>query len=383
MAIAPDGRKVVTASPFGPRTELRLFSVDTGRPIRVSVEHPLPLRWLGFGPQGRLLATLDTSSTIQLWDAEELTPLGPRIQPTSTVSAVTFAPDGRSLIVCGRAVDGPRISQWDTTNSQRLGPSIPAPNLTGLMLCSPDGQWLAAAAVDHSAWLLPLPKPWTGDAERMRQLVEATTGTTMSESGDIDSLDGDRWKSQLEQVPESAGRSRRFASDTASPWDLDPFGFRGGLGVPRSGVNDELLEQRLEVLEKSIVDKPQSGQLRLRRLEILLGLQRLDDADAEFESLLQMVDRQNLIAWLKRHVDSGLGTRGGFALGGGIGGPGGGLFGGGPPGAAGSRGGRSGAAVADPKTSRWCLEKVLQLDPSDPVRIAADDQRASSIRTDR
>ena len=149
MAIPPDGRRVVTASLFGRRTELRLFSVDTGRPIRVSVEHPLPLRWLGFGPQGRLLATLDTSSTIQLWDAEELTPLGPRIQPTSTVSAVTFAPDGRSLIVCGRAVEGPRISQWETTTSQRLGPSIPAPNLTGLMHCSPDGQWLAAAAVDH------------------------------------------------------------------------------------------------------------------------------------------------------------------------------------------------------------------------------------------
>ena len=105
----------------------------------------------------------------------------------------------------------------------------------------------------------------------MRQLVEATTGTTMSESGDIDLLDGDRWKSQLEQLPEANTSSRRFAANTASPWAFDsslPLGRFGGTGglAGRRG-SDEVLEQGLEDLDESLMDSPQSGPLRLRRVE--------------------------------------------------------------------------------------------------------------------
>jgi tetratricopeptide (TPR) repeat protein len=352
-AITPDGRTVVTASTFGRRTELRPFSVATGRPIRASVEHERLLRWLGFGPQGRLLATLDTRSTVQLWDAAELTPVGPRIQPSGTVSAVTFTPDGKSLVLCERTVDGPRLSLWDTMTGQRLSPSIPVPTPAGLMQCSPDGRWLAAAAVSHSCWLLPLPNPWTGDTERMRQLVEATTGTMISNSGDIDLLDGHRWKSQLEQLPTAVSSRDRSAGSADSPWALD--------SVRRDALHGSGGDQALEKLADSIAKNPESGRLRLGRMEILLQSQRFEEADAEFEDLLPMVDRPNLIAWLKRQSMPGLLFSGRRGFPGTPGAPGA------APGGGSSGSIRFGVARSAPDlTSRiWCIEHVLQLDPSD------------------
>lgn len=65
-AVSPDGKSIVTASRFGTRTELRSFNVASGRPSAPSVEYPRSVRWIGFGPLGHRLVTLDSTSAVQL-----------------------------------------------------------------------------------------------------------------------------------------------------------------------------------------------------------------------------------------------------------------------------------------------------------------------------
>ncbi|GAA3458054.1 toll/interleukin-1 receptor domain-containing protein [Saccharothrix longispora] len=133
VAFSPDGRTL--AAGFGTRSlqdssdgEVVLWDVSTPRnPVRIGrplVGHGGEVGAIAFAPDGRTLATTGDEldgrpASLMLWDLTDL----PRVHPVGhlsqtrerAVTAVAFAPDGRSLMTGGNSVDARHASAtlWD------------------------------------------------------------------------------------------------------------------------------------------------------------------------------------------------------------------------------------------------------------------------------
>jgi WD40 repeat protein len=104
-----------------------------------------------FSPDGRLVAVGLKEQGIRLWDATDLTPVGPPLSETGgEVKSLAFAPDGRTLAAV--TLDG-QATVWDVESRSLLrGPfSAGVGDVLGVSI-SADGAILAA----------PGPEDWTG-----------------------------------------------------------------------------------------------------------------------------------------------------------------------------------------------------------------------------
>jgi RNA polymerase sigma factor (sigma-70 family) len=153
LAFAPDGKTIATAY----LQQVSLWSVPGGKKLaRFAVTGLIPYK-LAFSPSGRLLAIsgapysekavkADPGHNIRLWDV----PAGQeiRVQPTPhlALSALAFAPDGRTLATGG---SDSTILLWDLTYAAQAKPA--ATDAKAL-----DALWsdLAAdaAAADRAVW---------------------------------------------------------------------------------------------------------------------------------------------------------------------------------------------------------------------------------------
>jgi WD40 repeat protein len=131
VAASPDGRTVACASPGG---ELRLYDAVTGRLRRRSTNTYASA--LAFSPDGGILARA-TGDRVKLDDARSGRPLRVLRGHTNAVSAIAFAPGGRSI--ASGSADG-TVKLWETA-SGRLRATL-------RLLPSPEGQpfapeWIA------------------------------------------------------------------------------------------------------------------------------------------------------------------------------------------------------------------------------------------------
>lgn len=295
-AVSPDGRSVVTLSRFGPRTELRQFDATSGRPVAPSVEYPRLIREIQYGPRGQVLATIDLSSEVQLWNANDLTRIGARLRPEGSVAAMAFDCKGDALLLTAETGTGPRLTLWDTGTGHRLSPQIELPAAADRLACNPDGKSLAMAGVEGHVWEVPLPAVWDTEMAESTAGVEALAGCRLSEHGDVEPLEADRWRLQLAQLdPMPRAERPRPSADSQIAWNnSDPL-----LELP-SGPGT--LEQRQATLDAMIAERPGDWAARLERAAMLLAQERLDAADADFEAAAADGDREWIIAWLKRHA---------------------------------------------------------------------------------
>jgi RNA polymerase sigma factor (sigma-70 family) len=160
LYFSPDGKWLASTDHF----DVRIWETDSGKEMRRIPQSVLPLESLAFSPSGRVLAAgwrrqwsngdeLHESGAISLWDVLSGEQIRQFDVPQGSVSAVAFAPDGRTLASGGQ---DSTILLWDLTGQATTGESMTGP-LTAKDL---EALWsdLAgdAAKADRAIWALAL-----------------------------------------------------------------------------------------------------------------------------------------------------------------------------------------------------------------------------------
>jgi WD40 repeat protein len=146
-----DSHKVMLVA----RNELGVWDLERNSVTPV-MAHDAPVLHAAMSPNEELVASLDSRTTVQLWDAgtgRRLRVLGRRGVSPQRLYPLSFSPDSRRLAVAG-GLNGLRL--YDLLTGQELG----TPNLDFLprgCLFSEDGEWLALAGAPGFVYLRSRP----------------------------------------------------------------------------------------------------------------------------------------------------------------------------------------------------------------------------------
>jgi WD40 repeat protein len=115
ITLSPDAKSVAT---LAPDATMRLWEVATGRALGSNRDGPLEPSALAFSPDGQRIATA-TTSTIRVWNVASgrTAPQFPGQGEVSSVTAMSYSPDGRSLAV---AVNVPDADTGSNVGQVRL-----------------------------------------------------------------------------------------------------------------------------------------------------------------------------------------------------------------------------------------------------------------------
>jgi WD40 repeat protein/serine/threonine protein kinase/tetratricopeptide (TPR) repeat protein len=135
VAFSPDGKRALTGGgSLGGPGELRLWDVETGKPLGEPMSHKLMVNAVAFSPDGRLVLTGSDDDTAWLWDPSTGNTVSLRHE--GKVAAVAFSPDGR-LALTGSG-DG-TVRLWDVLGGKQVA-SFYHDGLVDAVAFSPDGR---------------------------------------------------------------------------------------------------------------------------------------------------------------------------------------------------------------------------------------------------
>jgi WD40 repeat protein len=163
LAFAPDGRMLASV---GTDTTVRLWEVVRGTERATLSEHATAVSAVAFAPDGRTLATGDRAGIVKLWDvatvAERLAvtaaaPSGGSLESTpqrgvkfvEEVTALAFTPDGRTLAVAADQT----VQLWDVATGSCVARLAGHEAKVQCLACSPDGKLLASGGHDRAVRL--------------------------------------------------------------------------------------------------------------------------------------------------------------------------------------------------------------------------------------
>jgi WD40 repeat protein/transcriptional regulator with XRE-family HTH domain len=150
VAFNPDG-KILASGNFN--STVQLWDVATGRPIRGSlVTYTGVVNSVAFSPNGKTLATGSDDDMIRFWDVATRQIRGPLILGgNGQVTSVAFSPDGTTLATSS---DDGTVRLWNVATQQQRGRPIAVPGGPVLsVVFSPDGTTLVTVGSDGMARL--------------------------------------------------------------------------------------------------------------------------------------------------------------------------------------------------------------------------------------
>jgi WD40 repeat protein len=156
LAFSPDGRILVTGDGTGGDTGYgRRGAVSEWNPVShqlispPEIAHTTAVSALAFAPDGRSLATAGYDGMVQIWETTGLRKVGTAWKASDKgVQSLVFNPDGRSLLTGGG--DGV-IRWWDPATHREQGPPLRGHSAeVTTMRFSPDKTLLASGSADGS-----------------------------------------------------------------------------------------------------------------------------------------------------------------------------------------------------------------------------------------
>src|SRR5262249_20665200 len=108
-----------------------------------------------FAPDGKTLATGDTSGRIRLWDPDDGTERASIEGDPIGVRALAFTPDGRTLVSACHG--GKDVKVWDLTTREQVGALSGYESVVLCLSLSADGRLLATGSRDGTVKLWDLP----------------------------------------------------------------------------------------------------------------------------------------------------------------------------------------------------------------------------------
>jgi WD40 repeat protein len=279
VAFSPDGRTLITAGwkvledeKVG--GEARLWDTSTGQPRGQPLRHDEGVLAVAFSPDGRTVFTGSNDKTVRVWDAVTGQPRGRPLRHENEVTALAFSPDGRTLLTGSKVFTGDvskwkgEVRLWDTATGQPRGRPVGHEAEVRAVTFSPDGR--TVLIVSHGIvrqWDLPGPAP--DEPARLKAWVHVRTGKTV-ERGMVHQLSQAEWLQEWQRLqarggdwqqrPSAHGWHLAQADDAEVKGEWFAAVFHLSRLVAEHGANSDLRRRRdiayakLGESEKAIVD---------------------------------------------------------------------------------------------------------------------------------
>jgi WD40 repeat protein/serine/threonine protein kinase len=157
VAFSPDGRVVVTAST---NSTVRRWNLVDESPIGDPLVHDGPVYGVAFSPDGGTILTVSRDKKARLWDAVSGKLRCEPLELDHEGWAAAFHPDGRTFLTA--TWDG-NIFFWDTQTQQKIGDPLKHSSPVFAAVFSPDGRTVLSGTRNGKAWL------WDTETRRPRR----------------------------------------------------------------------------------------------------------------------------------------------------------------------------------------------------------------------
>jgi WD40 repeat protein/serine/threonine protein kinase len=209
--VSGDGRLLATAVGAAKNNPVRVWDLESGKPLSPVLPHADVPYGLCFSPDGRRLFTGCRDGQARLWDWQAGRLACPPCKADDEVFSVAFTPDGRWGLTAARmgVAPGGKVRMWEFATGKPVSPVlyVGKESANGLAI-SPDGAGALTSVMGEGLWwidLSPLSAPDDLDADDLCTLAELTSGQRIHE-GDLAGLSSDewldRWRAFRERHPE-------------------------------------------------------------------------------------------------------------------------------------------------------------------------------------
>jgi WD40 repeat protein/uncharacterized caspase-like protein len=147
LAFSPDGKILASG---GTDTTVKLWETASGQELRTLSGHLNQVDAVAFSPDGKTLASGSADDTVKLWDVANGQELRTLSGHSSFVHAVAFSPDGRTLVSGSR--DG-TVKLWDIASGRELRTLTGHSSAVEAVAFSPNGKTLASGSKDDTVKL--------------------------------------------------------------------------------------------------------------------------------------------------------------------------------------------------------------------------------------
>jgi WD40 repeat protein/serine/threonine protein kinase/class 3 adenylate cyclase len=149
LAVAPDGRSLVSVEPAQPGRSggrIHFWALDPLREQRAA-DAASSLNALAYAPDGRTVATGDAGGAVTIWDVASAAPIATLKGHSGEVAAVAFTPDGKRLL-SGSFDNSARL--WDLSARKEIFTFTGHKGAVRDVCVSHDGKLGASASADET-----------------------------------------------------------------------------------------------------------------------------------------------------------------------------------------------------------------------------------------